>query len=153
MFKTVNLEISLKPFKRTDDEYIRGVCQKVFEQWRPLLKGRETISIMLWVADGSEILDYAGDLEDKIEWCYFMGTANHPLLSENERKDTSIHDRTQLYMENPPVITYRILKKIISTFKEEGKKAFPDAIIRVGETFDIGPEFSKSDFEIIFVVY
>ena len=147
MFKTVNLEISLKPFKRTDDEYIRGVCQKVFEQWRPLLKGRETISIMLWVADGSEILDYAGDLEDKIEWCYFMGTANHPLLSENERKDTSIHDRTQLYMENPPVITYRILKKIISTFKEEGKKAFPDAIIRVGETFDIGPEFSKSDFK------
>ncbi len=59
MFKAVNLEMSLKPFKRKDDEYIRGVCKKVFEQWHPLLKGRETVSIMLWTADGSEILDYS----------------------------------------------------------------------------------------------
>lgn len=147
MFKTINLEISLKPFKNTDDEYIRDICRKVFEQWRPLLKERETISIMLWASDGSEILDYAGKMDDEFEWCYFLGTANNPLLKEGERKDTSIHDRAQLYMENPPVMTYGILKKIISTFKEEGKKAFPDAVIRLGETFDIGPEFSKSDFK------
>ena len=57
MFNTVTLEISLKPFKRTDDEYIRSVCREVFAQWRPLLKGRKNRGIMFWTSDGSEILD------------------------------------------------------------------------------------------------
>ena len=30
MFKSVNLEISLKPFKQTDAAYISSVCKKVF---------------------------------------------------------------------------------------------------------------------------
>ena len=63
MFNSVTLEISLKPFKQTDDKYIEKVCKNVFEQWRPLIKDREKISIMLWASDGSEILDYTGDLE------------------------------------------------------------------------------------------
>ena len=58
MFTTVNLEMSIKPFKKTDTEYIRKVCSKIFHQWYPLLKNRKVISVMLWVADGSEILDY-----------------------------------------------------------------------------------------------
>lgn len=34
MFKTVNLELSLKPFKKTDEQSIREVCHGIFEQWR-----------------------------------------------------------------------------------------------------------------------
>ena len=75
MFKSVTLEVSLKPFKQTDDAYIKEVCEQIFTQWRPLLKNRETISIMLWTSDGSEILDYAGDLKDEFEWARFVGTA------------------------------------------------------------------------------
>lgn len=147
MFKTVNLEMSLKPFKRTDDEYIRGVCREVFEQWRPLLKNRETVSVMLWTADGSEILDYAGNMDDEFEWCCYIGTANHELIGEDDDPDCPLHEKKHYYTDNPPVMTYGILKKIVSTLKEEGKKAFPSSIIRVGETFDIGPEFAKSDFK------
>lgn len=58
MFKNVTLELSLKPFKQTDEGYIRKICAQIFEQWRALLKDRPSISIMLWVGDGSEILDY-----------------------------------------------------------------------------------------------
>lgn len=147
MFKTVNLEMSLKPFKRTDDEYIRGVCKKVFEQWRPLLKNRETVSVMLWTSDGSEILDYSGDPDKEFEWCKYVGTANNPLLGESEDPDISLHERKRFYTDNPPVMTYAVLKKIIAVIKEEGKKAFPNSVIRVGETFDIGPEFAESDFK------
>ena len=147
MFKTVNLEMSLKPFKRTDDEYIRGVCKKVFEQWRPLLKNRETVSVMLWTADGSEILDYSGDPDKEFEWCKYIGNANIKLIGEDEDPDISLHGRKRLYTENPPVMTYAVLKKIVSAIKEEGKKAFPNSEIRVGETFDIGPEFAVSDFK------
>jgi hypothetical protein len=147
MFKNITLEISLKPFKKTDGEYIRGVAKKIFTQWAPLLKGRESISVMLWASDGSEILDYAGNLSDEFEWARFIGTANLPYRTESEPKETSLHERKQDYIENAPKMTYGILKDIISAIKEEGKKAFPDAKIRIGETFDIGPEFAISDFK------
>ena len=82
MFKSINLEISLKPFKQTDDAYIHSVCKQVFAQWQALLKDRESISIMLWTADGSEILDYAGNSEDEFEWRRFLGVANRPMIKE-----------------------------------------------------------------------
>ena len=147
MFHTVTLEISLKPFKKTDDDYIRGVCRKVFSQWRSLLIGRRTVAIMLWTSDGSEILDYSGELDEPFEWCYHIGTANLPRLQEGGRKDASLHCRSQAYTKDVPVMTYRILKRIVAIFKEEGRAALPDTEILVGDTFDIGPEFAISDFK------
>lgn len=147
MFKAVTLEMSLKPFKSTDDAYIKNVISKVFTGWHPLIKNREEISVMLWTADGSEILDYSGNLDEAFEWCYFVGNANKELATEEDGVDISLHDKKRLYMENPPVITYGILKKIISTIKEVGKSRYPNTKITVGETFDIGPEFSISHFK------
>ena len=147
MFENITLEISLKPFKKTDNEYIKNICSSIFDMWKPLLKNRKTISIMLWVGDGSEILDYSGNLDDEFEWCRFVGNANKPLIKDDEPKETSLHIVKQNYMENAPKMTYGILKTIISYIKEEGKKLFPDSKIRVGETFDIGPEFAISDFK------
>lgn len=147
MFKNVTLEMSLKPFKKTDDAYIEEVCRKIFRQWYPLLKDRETISVMMWTADGSEILDYSGNLDDSFEWCCYIGTANRETATDSDRPDLSTHLKKRVYMENPPIMTYRVLKKIISSIKAEGKRLFPDARITVGETFDIGPEFAVSDFK------
>ena len=76
MFEHITLEMSLKPFKQTDSAYIRSVCDKVFEQWKPLVKDAKTVSVMLWCADGSELLDYRGNEEDSFEWCRFWGGAN-----------------------------------------------------------------------------
>ena len=85
MFENVTLELSLKPFKRVDDEYVRKVCREIFSQWRPLLKNRKTVSLMLWVGDGSEILDYAGDLKDEFEWATtFAMNPDKTYLSEEE---------------------------------------------------------------------
>lgn len=61
MFKRITLEVSLKPFKKTDDKYIDSVIRKMFVQWMPLLKEREEISVMMWTSDGSEILEYNAD--------------------------------------------------------------------------------------------
>ena len=146
MYKQVTLEVSLKPFKLTDDDYIRAVCRKIFNQWQGLLKTCETVSIMLWASDGSEILDYAGKDTDEFQWACYIGNANLPL---NTTGDDSIspHTNKYFYMENPPKMTYGILKKIVATLKAEGKKAFPDKNILVGHTFDIGPEFAISDFK------
>ena len=147
MFKSVTLEMSLKPFKKTDDEYIRSVCREVFLGWRQLIKNRETVSIMLWTADGSEILDYSGDLSEEFEWAYFMGTANLPEATESDPAELSLHVKKRKYIADPPKMTYGTLKRIVEILKDEGKKAYPESRIRVGETFDIGPEFAISDFK------
>lgn len=147
MFKNVTLEVSLKPFKRTDSDYIKNVVREIYEGWNPLIKNRQVISIMLWTADGSEILDYKGNLDDTFEWCKYIGLANKPLADETTEDTVSLHERKRYYTDNPPEMTYRILKEIISAFKEEGKRLYPNSKITVGETFDIGPEFAVSDFK------
>ena len=125
MFKDITLEVSLKPFKQTDNEYIHNVCKKIFRQWYPLLKNREEISVMLWTADGSEILDYSGNADDTFEWACYIGNANKPLSVSDDDMERSIHSKKKFYMKNPPIMTYKILKNIVAAFKEEGQKAFP----------------------------
>ncbi|MBE6645596.1 MAG: hypothetical protein E7612_09535 [Ruminococcaceae bacterium] len=147
MFGAITLEVSLKPFKKTDEEYIRRVAREIFVGWRPLLKNREEISVMLWASDGSEILDYDGDMSREFEWGYYLGTANNPQLAEDEDPAISLHERKQPYIENPPKMTYEVLRNIIRILKEEGRREYPDSKIRVGETFDIGPEFAVSEFK------
>ena len=106
MFQSITLEVSLKPFKQTCEAFIRKTCQGIFKQWKPLLKGRQEISIMLWVGDGSELLDYDGDLEKEFEWAYFIGTANLPLIDKDDDPAISLHSKKRLYIENPPKMTY-----------------------------------------------
>ena len=148
--KNITLEMSLKPFKQTDDKYIENVCKTVFTHWIPLLKKADTVSVMLWAADGSEILDYTGDMDKSFEWAYLIGGANPkenkrpPVIDPNE---TGLHTRNYLYIENPPVMTYRILNNIIKTIKRVGTEFTGGKSITVGATFDPGPEFAKSSFK------
>ena len=99
MFKNITLEVSLKPFKKTDDEYIKKVCADIFRKWYPLLKNRSKISVMMWTADGSELLDYAGNLEDTFEWCCFIGNANKPLADKNDDLGMSPHTKKRYYIK------------------------------------------------------
>ena len=76
MFKTITLEISLKPFKETSDKYIKFICENVFDQWKALIRDAETVKILMWSSAGSELLDYRGSLNDEFEWAYMIGHAN-----------------------------------------------------------------------------
>ena len=148
--RSINLEMSLKPFRQTDKEYIYKKVKYCFEQWKPLLKDVKEVSIMLWCGDGSELFDYKGKLEESFEWAYFIGGANqreadHSALDPNGE---GLHTRNYLYIENPPKMTYAILKNIVRIIKETGKEVLgEDKTILVGETVDVGPEFAISDFK------
>lgn len=146
--KNITLEISLKPFKRTDDSFIESICREAFSQWGNLLTHCDMVSVMLWCSDGSEILDYKANLDEEFEWARYIGGAN-PRTTWNKVSDPEgkgLHTTYYLYMDNPPAFTYRILKRIIEIIKKIGME-ITGKPIRVGATFDPGPEFAKSDFK------
>lgn len=149
MFYGVTLEMSLKPFKKTDEAYMRAVIAKLFDQWRILIGETKEVSVLLWTADGSEILDWHGDLDEEMEWGHYIGGANNiegwDKASDPER--VALHSRCYDYIPDPPRFTYGLLKQVVSLIKEVGAQVYPDKHIRVGETFDPGPEFAKSDFK------
>lgn len=146
--KRLCLEVSLKPFKSTAQDYIDDVCYKIFNQWKKLCDEADSIALMLWTADGSEILEYNSNMNDKFEWARFIGGANRRTSwdEKNDPKGRGLHTTHYDYMENPPVMHYSDLKNIISSLKRIGKEVTGKEIL-VGETFDPGPEFALSDFK------
>lgn len=146
--RNVTLELSLKPFGYDPSEDgVREVARHLFSQWLPLCREAEMVSVLMWLADGSEILDYDGRPETPIEWARYLGGAN-PRWRDNPRDPEKIglHSRWYLYMEEPPVFTYGWLRRMVALLKEEGQ-AITGLPIRVGETFDPGPEFAVSPFK------
>ena len=149
--QNIALEISLKPFFRTPDNSVEDVCRTLFTQWRPLVRETPVVSVLLWTADGSEILKYRGCPTDTFEWAYFVGGAN-PREEWDRRLDPEgrgLHTRAYTYIPDPPAVSYAALRDIVGTLKRIGAEFFPDKTIRVGETFDPGPEFAISDFKYL----
>ena len=145
--KNLNLEVTLKPYFGLDAAATRAACDAALRQWNALVARAETVSGMFWAADGSEILDYAGDLDAEMEWARYIGNANpllHPKIpSDPEGK--SLHARRYLYRDDARPVTYRRFAEIIRAWREAiaalGKKP------RVGLTFDPGGEFAPSSFK------
>ena len=131
LMKHIALEMSLKPFKKVDDCYISNVCKNIFEQWNPLLKNTETVSVMLWSADGSEILDYRGNDYDSFKWACYAGNANPDNTvwhKDHDPDGISAYTEGYYYTNDVPIMTYGILKKIVTTLKEEGEKIIVDKL-------------------------
>ena len=142
----LTLEMSLKPFKDTSDETMDAVIASIFRQWENLYKNADQISIMLWTADGSEILDYNKNLGDKFEWCKYLGGANPRYENNNDPDCRSIHTSPRLYIKDPPEFDYQFLKRLVSKLKSKGQE-LSGKPIKLIETFDPGPEFAKSSFK------
>ena len=141
----VNLEMSLKPFRDASATAMEAVLGKLFRQWEPLTARADAVSVMLWASDGSEILDYAGELDATFEWAKTIGVANPrwSRASKSDPKGECIHQKPALYMDNPPEFTYGWIKGLVSRIKSWplGKP------VNVVATFDPGPEFAKSSFK------
>ena len=143
----VCLETSLKPFKKLDTESIEAVCRTLFKGWEKLCDKAENVAVMLWTADGSEILEYSGDLTQSFDYCDVIGIGNPKKFApyaDNEKNN--LHIRPVLYNGERLVMTYSVLRDIISALKKVGYE-ITGKEIRVIETFDPGPEFANSDFK------
>ncbi|MDR0932370.1 MAG: hypothetical protein LBM70_05045 [Victivallales bacterium] len=145
--KNVTLELSAKAFQDNSETAMYSVCRKMFTQYRRLTDQADRISIMLWIADGSEILSYSGDLKQTFEWAYHIGCAN-PIPTENpsNRKLRDTHCFPAKYRDNIELRSYSWLKRLIEIIRETGKE-ITNSPIRIGAIFDNGPEFAVSDFK------
>jgi len=140
--KNITLEISAKAFKDNSCRTMKEVCARMFDQWKNLTRLAGRISVLLWISDGSEILEYNGDLNKRFDWACWQGLANvleKPEIEKGARP--TIHQVPRKYLANPPERTYAWLKKLIKTLKQAGRE------IRVGAVFDPGPEFAVSEFK------
>lgn len=144
--RNVTLEMSLKPFHSLTPEHIESVCRRLFRQWAPLIARADQVSIMLWVADGSEVLVYRGDLDEELEWARYIGGANPRAHIANDPEGKCLHSRWYLYREDAPRVTYRDLATIVAALKRVGGEMTGKPVL-VGETFDPGPEFARSPFK------
>lgn len=146
-FRRVTLEVSLKPFFDTSDAAIRKTSEEIFRSWAPLLRRSDATAIMIWAADGSEILDYRGNMTDTFDWARYLGDANPPTpppANDPDRKGA--HGRNWLYRQNPPEMTYGTLKRIAHILRETGQR-MTGKPVQLGATFDPGGEFAVSDFK------
>lgn len=143
----LTLEISLKPFYGLDPAATRAVCDRALDQWRALVSEASRISVMIWSSDGSEILEYQGDLDAEMEWARYIGNGNAHLHPEipSDPEGRSLHARSYLYREDAEKITYRRFAEIARIWREaiaaRGKPA------EIGVTFDPGGEFAPSAFK------
>lgn len=149
MMKNLTLEISLKPFKNIDDESVEHVCRTLFQQWKPLSESAKSVSVMFWAADGSELLDYRGNMDDSFEWCYHIGDGSpgEKQICKEDPDGVTLISGSYKYIKNPPKFTYAMLKKIIDTVKYTGSQILDGKEILVGTTVDPGPEFAYSEFK------
>jgi len=147
--KNVTLELSSKPFYNDSKAEMIRVAEIMFQQWLALTKHADVVSVMLWIADGSEILQYSGDLNQSMEWAYWIGVANPgPLVPKNPspRKMLDSHLFPQKYRPDAVPRNYAWLKQLTAVLREVGGR-ITGKPIRIGATFDNGPEFSISDFK------
>lgn len=134
--------MSLKPFTSMERSSIEAVCEEAIRQWLPLVGMADSCSMLLWVADGSEILTWDGNWEREIEWGRYIGFANEDKFGHDP------HDprNAKLYRPDACAITYADLRFIVAAFKRIGADRF-GLRMEVGATFDAGPEFAYSDFK------
>lgn len=145
--RNLTLELSLKPFYDLSDEGVRRVCRTLFSQWRRMFDEADTVAVLFWSSDGSELLDYRGRLEDHFEWAKYIGVANpHGEPTGQPEHLQGIHENPRLYRPDAPEFTYHDLRRIVQ-FMRSVFREFSHKPLRIGTTFDSGPEFAKSDFK------
>lgn len=127
-----------------------AAARAALRQWRPLADRASQVSVLLWTSDGSELLDWSGDFADTFEWACWCGCANHHPRPENPtpRQRRNVHQFPVRVFpgEIAAPLPYAWLRDAVAAIRAAARDELGREI-RVGTTFDNGPEFAISDFK------
>lgn len=141
----IALELSLKPFGRDNGVSYAARARQVIMAWRPLLEAASEVSFVLWVADGSEILEWRGDMAQSLEWARYIGFCNRAYGVYAAGHHPPSRDAIP-YAESPRPMRYADLQEIVAALRAVGAELLGRRIT-IGATFDPGPEFAESPFK------
>ena len=148
--RNITLEISAKALHDPSPDAMDRVLRTMFRQWRSLADRAEQVSVLFWTADGSELLDWSGDFSDTFEWACWCGCANHCPRPENptprQRRHTHLFPEKVFPEEVCAPRPYAWLRDAVAAVRAAARAEL-DREVRVGTTFDNGPEFAISDFK------
>ena len=65
-FGHVVLELTLKPFANVGCDNFREAAEQLFTNWARLLERAESVGVMFWVGEGSDIFEWQGDMGSAI---------------------------------------------------------------------------------------
>lgn len=140
----VGLEMSLKPFSDWQHTTLETTIGRVFDDWSALIERAESVAVLLWVADGSEILEWDGDQDRECAWAHSVGFSN--VAADPYGHNVTAERAAVPYRSNVPSLTYRDLRRVVAALKDVGRR-ITGKPITVGATFDAGPEFAESEFK------
>lgn len=146
-YRRLGLEMSLKPFPSFNEVDVRATAEVVFDQWRLLGSRAEEATVLLWIADGSELLEWAGDLDQPMQWGSLVGFANTQWDPYGQH-DAGPTRHGKPYRDQIPTLNYAELRRIVAILREVGERKL-GLPVTIGATFDPGPEFADSEFKYV----
>ena len=150
MLRNLTLELSAKALHDPSPNAMDRVLRALFRQWRALADNASRLSVLLWISDGSELLDWSGDFSDTFEWACWCGCANHLPQPANptprQRRDTHRFPARVFPEEICAPLPYSWLCDAVTAIRAAARAELGREI-RVGTILDAGPEFAISDFK------
>jgi hypothetical protein len=141
----VVVELAIKPYTSYDEETVRRVSHDALAFWRNVLEMAAETDVLLWVGDGDEVFNWRGVMEDTVNYNRSVGFNNMSRGAYPDNRHFRSHPPVD-YMDNPPVLTYADLKRVVAALKEAGRQVLGRRL-QVGTIVDAGPEFVESRFK------
>ena len=136
LFRHGALEVGPKVLFRKDDAFLDGFFTELFRSYRQLLKHADAVSLLFWLGDGTEILQFSGDPAQPIAWARWQGFA-HP-AGDPPRPPV-------LYADHPVELDYADVKRIVAAARRACADVFGKPLSFV-LPFDPGSEFTEAPF-------
>lgn len=141
----LSLEVTAKVWKSRDPKDVEAVCREMFRIWRRPISRSNEVCVCMSIGNGEHILKWSGNLDDVLVWDRHKGHNNAKYAFP---QDTFAGIPLELYMDNPPDMTYRDLLVICETLKRVCEEEHHRKC-RLFTNFEPGPEFAESTFKYI----
>jgi len=133
------LELSLKPFYRADAGTFEQTAAEIMRTWTDLAGAAEELAVLLWIGDGSEILEWKGNKDEPIRWGHTIGFNNLEYGLYPGAKYYALQ-RAVEFREPVPAVRYRDVAEIVRALRDTADRVLGKRLF-VGATIDPGPEF------------
>jgi hypothetical protein len=142
--RRIVLEVSAKLFGDFSPPAVEDATRHALRAWGPLVDSGDALAILLWLSDGSEILDWGGDDEASVAWASWVGGANRE--HEPYARDMGDDWYAVPFAATVAPLTYGGIRGLVTAIRETAE-LMTGRPVQIGATFDPGPEFASSSFK------